>query len=70
MVSVPLGVPDTHARAAQYWLAEQRVEAPIIPWHGQTWVRASAFSAYNTKADIEALVALLPALRSLLQRGA
>ncbi len=69
MVAVPLGVPDTHARAAQRWLAARRVEAPIIPWRGETWVRASAFSAYNTTEDIEALIELLPELRSLLQHG-
>lgn len=69
MVAVPLGVPTTHTQAAQHWLAERRVEAPIIPWHGQTWIRASAFAAYNTPDDIEVLIELLPKLRSVLEYG-
>lgn len=69
MIAVPLGVPTTHVPAAQHWLAAHKVEAPIIPWQGQTWIRASAFSAYNMPDDIEALIALLPKLRNVLRDG-
>ena len=70
MVAVPLGVPCTGRIAAQAWLAERWVEAPLVAWGGQTWLRVSAFAAYNTPEDIEPLVALLPQLRTFLRQGA
>ena len=69
MVVEALGVPDTHIQAGQAWLAAQRVEAPLIPWRGQTLIRVSAFAAYNRPEDVEGLVACLPGLLQVLRTG-
>ena len=47
--------------------AEHRVEAPLVRWNGEPFIRVS-FQAYNDQADadalLDALARLLPELRS------
>ncbi len=62
MVTVPLGRAPGQHQAVQAWLADQRIEAPIIPHDGQLFVRVSAFAPFNTEDDIEHLCARLPEL--------
>jgi len=64
MAAVPIGLPVDARFAAQDWLATRRIEAPMVPFEGQIWVRVSAFAAYNTPDDIEPLVEALPALQA------
>ena len=64
MAAVPIGLPIEARFPAQAWLAERRIEVPMVPFQGQIWARVSAFAAYNTKADIEPLIDVLPALRA------
>ncbi len=80
--SFPAGPEVTDAWFAQFFAArlpecdldalkarlcdEYRVEAPMVRWNGQPFVRVS-FQAYNDRADADALIAglarLLPELR-------
>jgi isopenicillin-N epimerase len=69
MFAISLGVPDTHWRSGQALLAEHRIEAPLTAWRGETWLRVSAFAAYNTPADITPLVDILPELQRVLRDG-
>lgn len=58
MVSVPVPVRD--ARAAQQHLRQEHgIEVPVIPWQGRALLRVSV-QAYNTSADVDALVRALP----------
>jgi isopenicillin-N epimerase len=48
------------------WLKQQlygtyRVEVPLISWHGRSFIRVS-IQGYNTRSDVEALLAALAAL--------
>ena len=70
MVSLPLGVPAAYVREGQNWLAERYIEAPLFNWGGEVWIRVSAFAAYNTIGDIEALVPILSNLRVYLDNPA
>jgi isopenicillin-N epimerase len=69
MHTLPLdGVPAE--RAPELWnalFAEHRIEVPVLPWGGRTWLRYSAFALYNSLDQYarlgEALRALLPRFR-------
>ena len=67
MHTLPLdGVPPE--RALALWNAlfeEHRVEVPVLPWGGRTWLRYSAFAPYNT---LDQYARLGAALRALLPR--
>lgn len=68
MAAVPIGLPTAARFEAQAWLAERRIEVPMVPFEGQIWVRVSAFAAYNTEADIEPLIDVLPELQAAFPR--
>ncbi|MDP9366006.1 MAG: aminotransferase class V-fold PLP-dependent enzyme [Chloroflexota bacterium] len=60
MVAVPLPRLDPLALYRRLY-EEHRIEVPITTWEGRPLVRVS-FQAYNTRADLDALVAALDRL--------
>lgn len=58
MVSLPLPVRDPPA-AQRRLLQAHGIEVPVIPWQGRALLRVSV-QAYNTAADVDALVRALP----------
>lgn len=53
-------LPPGDAKSLQRTLWEQhRIETPIIAWGGQRWLRVSCH-LYNTKGEIDQLLAVLP----------
>ncbi|MFZ2420162.1 MAG: aminotransferase class V-fold PLP-dependent enzyme [Anaerolineae bacterium] len=68
MAAIRLPACDTAALKARLW-DEWRVEAPIITWNGEPFVRVSV-QAYNDQADIERLVAALTVLLPVVQAPA
>ena len=61
MVTMPM--PPCHpARLKQALLERHAIEIPVIRWRDRTFVRLSV-QAYNTDADVEALLAALATLR-------
>ena len=55
-----LDLPDAAAPALWSALHHHRIELPVFGWAGSTWMRTSSFAAYNTAADVERLVEVLP----------
>ncbi|HKV46061.1 MAG TPA: aminotransferase class V-fold PLP-dependent enzyme [bacterium] len=55
MVSVPLPLADADGARRRLW-SEFGIEAPITTWNGHTLIRVS-IQGYNSRADIDALVA-------------
>jgi isopenicillin-N epimerase len=68
MVAVPL--PPVDGRALQRRLYEEhRIEVPILAWNGRSLLRAS-FQGYNTRDDLEALLAAVARLLpEMIERG-
>ena len=59
MVAAPL--PPVDGAALQRGLYENRIEVPVMLWNGGLLVRAS-FQGYNTRGDLDALLAALERL--------
>jgi isopenicillin-N epimerase len=60
MVSVPVPLADAESARTRLW-KEFNIEAPITAWNGRCLVRAS-IQGYNTRADVDALVAAVARL--------
>jgi isopenicillin-N epimerase len=62
MVSVPVPLADAELARTRLW-KEFAVEAPVTAWNGRSLVRVSV-QGYNTRADVDALVAAVGRLIS------
>jgi isopenicillin-N epimerase len=60
MVSVPVPLADAESARTRLW-KEFNIEAPITAWNDRSLVRAS-IQGYNTRADVDALVAAVTRL--------
>jgi isopenicillin-N epimerase len=67
MVSVPVPLADAERARTRLW-NEFNIEAPVTAWNGRSLVRVSV-QGYNTRADIEALVAAVARLIAEEERG-
>ena len=61
MAALPLGLPEADAEALNRHLwTTHRIEVPVSPFQGDSVLRISGFSAYNTPDDYAHLARVLP----------